>query len=214
MTDTPVHASPSPELRVSDVERNQVVEILQRHASEGRLTLDEFSERTGLAFSAKTHSDLAGLTVDLPTLAPDAAVARAAAPAGEVGRRGWFGWRSRQGRPGRPGRRIVLAIMTGNDRKGRWRAGGRIAAIAVMGGIKLDLRRAEIDGDELVITAVAIMGGIHVTVPEGFDVDLSGLPIMGGKQLRLADVPRVPGSPMIRMRAFPVMGGISVRSKR
>ncbi len=77
----------------------------------------------------------------------------------------------------------------------------------------MDLRRAEIDGPEVSITAVAFMGGVNITVPEGFDVELQGFSFMGGRDLKLRDVPRVPGSPLIVVRGFAVMGGIEVKSR-
>ena len=40
--------------------------MLRRHTADGRLTLDEFSERVGLALAARTRSDLEVLTSDLP----------------------------------------------------------------------------------------------------------------------------------------------------
>ncbi len=77
----------------------------------------------------------------------------------------------------------------------------------------MDLRKAEIDGPEVAITAFAFMGGINITVPEGFDVELQGFSFMGGRDLKLRDVPRVPGSPLIVVRGFAVMGGIEVKSR-
>ena len=50
----------------------------------------------------------------------------------------------------------------------------RSIALAIMGGVGLDLRDATIESDELVITAIAVMGGVDVTVPEGVDVQLGG----------------------------------------
>jgi class 3 adenylate cyclase len=50
-------------------------------------------------------------------------------------------------------------------------------------------------------------------VPEGFDVELRGFSFMGGRSLRLKDVPIVPGSPRIIVRGFAVMGGIEVKSR-
>ena len=64
----------------------------------------------------------------------------------------------------------------------------------------------------MTITAVAIMGGIEVIVPEGIEVEMTGHAFMGGKDMKVADVPRLPGSPLIRVRAFALMGGISLRS--
>ena len=56
----------TPELRVSDRDRDQVVEILQVAAGDGRLTAVELDERLDAALSARTTGDLARLTADLP----------------------------------------------------------------------------------------------------------------------------------------------------
>ena len=103
--------------------------------------------------------------------------------------------------------------MSGHSTKGRWRISGKTNAVAVMGGCDMDLRRAEIEGPEVEITAVAFWGGIDIIVPEGFDVELRGFSFMGGRDLKLRDVPIVPGSPRIVVRGFAVMGGIDVKSR-
>lgn len=56
------------ELRASDDDRNRVVAELHRHTAAGRLTLDEFSDRAGAVWTARTLGDLAALTHDLPAL--------------------------------------------------------------------------------------------------------------------------------------------------
>jgi class 3 adenylate cyclase len=176
--------------RVADADRDRTVTLLREHVVVGRLTLDEFSERVGLALESRTQGDLAAALANLPDLAT---------PQEEVGRR--------------RARRRFVGIMSGASARGRWRMSARTSAVAVMGGCDLDLRQAEIDGPEVVITAVAFMGGINVIVPEGFDVELVGFSFMGGRKLKLRNVPMVPGSPRIRVRGFAVMGGIDVRSK-
>jgi hypothetical protein len=103
--------------------------------------------------------------------------------------------------------------MFGSSRKGRWRLRRETNAIAVMGGCELDLRRAEVEGPEVIINALAIMGGIDVIVPEGIAVELTGFGLMGGKEARIADVPVLPGSPVVRVRAFALMGSVVVRSR-
>lgn len=55
----------TPELRVSDRDRDQVLEILQVAAGDGRLTAVELDERLDAALSARTTGDLARLTADL-----------------------------------------------------------------------------------------------------------------------------------------------------
>jgi class 3 adenylate cyclase len=176
--------------RVADADRDRTVTLLREHVVDGRLTLDEFSERVGLALQARTRGDLEAVMANLPALAT---------PQEEVGRR--------------RARRWFVGIMSGAGAKGRWRISGKTTAIAVMGGCDLDLRQAEIDGPEVVITAIAFMGGVQIIVPEGFDVDLDVIPFMGGRNLKLRNVPRVPGSPRIRVRGLAFMGGVDVRSK-
>jgi class 3 adenylate cyclase len=178
--------------RVADADRDRTVMLLREHVVEGRLTLDEFSERVGLALQATTRGDLDAVMADLP-------VAQARVP--------------EQSQGVRKGRRWHIAVMSGHSTKGRWRIGEKTTAVAVMGGCDMDLRRAEIEGPEVEITAVAFWGGVEVTVPEGFDVELRGFSFMGGRSLRLRDVPIIPGSPRIVIRGFAVMGGIEVRSR-
>src|ERR1700742_4179585 len=54
------------QLRASDAERNRVVDVLAGAAAEGRLTLEEYSERSETALAARTQGELAGLTADIP----------------------------------------------------------------------------------------------------------------------------------------------------
>jgi hypothetical protein len=58
MTDRPI--------RASDQERESVVGVLRDAFTDGRLTFDEFEERTAAAYAAKTWTDLRELTSDLP----------------------------------------------------------------------------------------------------------------------------------------------------
>ena len=53
-------------IRASDGERDQVVELLQRHFADGRLAQDELEERAGAALAARTRDQLHPLTADLP----------------------------------------------------------------------------------------------------------------------------------------------------
>ena len=53
-------------IRASDKERESVVDVLRDAYTDGRLTLEEFEERTSAAYASKTWGDLRELTVDLP----------------------------------------------------------------------------------------------------------------------------------------------------
>jgi len=178
-----------PEIRATDQDRERAVDQLRQHATDGTLTLDEFADRVGVALVARTRSELDTLLSDLP-----AVVLAQQSPT--------------------PTRRWVVGAMGGSRVRGRWRVARSVTAVTVMGGCELDFRRAEINAPEVQMTAVALMGGIDVIVPAGIKVELTGLSIMGGKHMKVADAPLLPGSPVIHVRAFPFMGGVTVRSKR
>jgi hypothetical protein len=63
---------PRPEIRVSDAERNLVVDQLNNAVGEGRLTLVEFEDRLRGVLAARTREDMVPFTADLPvTAAPE-----------------------------------------------------------------------------------------------------------------------------------------------
>jgi class 3 adenylate cyclase len=179
-----------PEARLSDAERDRVVADLREACVAGRLTLDEFSDRVGSALEARTRADLDPILKDLPVASANLPEARRRQP-----------------------RRRIVAFMSGSHLKGRWRAAEHTTVVAFMGGCKIDMRLAEIDAPEVVLTVWSVCGGVDVIVPEGIDVEVTGFSIMGGRSVRTTDVPPVPMSPLVRIRAFPIMGGVGVRSR-
>ncbi|MEY2468123.1 MAG: hypothetical protein QOF21_821, partial [Actinomycetota bacterium] len=187
-----------PVQKIPDADRERVIERLRQHAGVGDLTLDDFAERAGVVFAATTSMELEAVTADLPVIA---APTTATTPmVGDTRRRKISRW--------------AIGIMGGATRKGRWRVGDTFNVVCVMGGAEIDLREAEFDAGELHITCVCIMGGATFIVPEGIEVDLGGIAIMGGKDAKLANVPLIPGAPRIRITAVCIMGGMDVRSRR
>ena len=182
-----------PELRVSDADRERVVQLLQHAAGEGRLTMEELAERVDAAYEARVGSELAVLTADLPAPAPGAAFGTPA--------------------DAKPPRRWLFSILGGGDRRGRWRVGERLNAIAFWGGGDIDLRDASLESGTATITLVAVMGGFDVIVPPGVDVEVSGFAFMGGRDIKLSGEQPPPGAPRIHIRAFAVMGGIDIKEK-
>jgi hypothetical protein len=59
-------------LRAADRDRDEVAELLREHYAQGRLTIEEFDERSTAAATAKTMGDLRALTADLPVTATPA----------------------------------------------------------------------------------------------------------------------------------------------
>jgi hypothetical protein len=69
---------PEGEFRVSDADRDHALSALSEAFQVGRITADEFDQRSGQALSSRTGSELAALLADLP---PERAPAtRATAP--------------------------------------------------------------------------------------------------------------------------------------
>jgi hypothetical protein len=173
---------PDASLRVSDAERDQTLRVLGEHAAVGRLTLDELEERSGRVLAAT-------LTGDLPQ---------------EAG----------QDRPAptlaKKPVRWMVAIMSGSQRRGRFRAVGSINAISIMGGDEIDLREAEIEGGELTLNLVAVMGGATIYIPDSIELDIGGFSLMGGNTEIGSERPPRPGAPVIKLRAWNLMGGATI----
>jgi hypothetical protein len=176
-------------VRASDAERDLLVSQLRQDMVEGRLTVDEFTDRIEAAYGSRTRGELEALRHDLPAAGTGGALAVPAR---------------------RRSTRWSIGIMGGSTRRGRWRVEGQTTAIAVMGGCHLDLREAEIEGPEVTINAVAFMGGINIFVPDDVVVEVSGISFMGGRNVGSAKTPPPPGAKVIRIRAFSMMGGLNV----
>jgi hypothetical protein len=69
------------DMRASDSDRDAVVSDLSEHYQAGRLTAEEFDQRTGRALAARTWGELRDLLADLPAARP-APQAPAAASSG------------------------------------------------------------------------------------------------------------------------------------
>src|SRR5262245_61968712 len=129
-------------VRASDAERDAVVARLNAATTEGRLTLEEFSERAAAAYAALTTGELAPLVADLP--APVAGVAVVPVDRPEV----------------------VEHVPVGSlKRKGRWRLARQARLSTTVGSIKLDLRHAEVRGQETTLHVRAVIGSVKVWVP-------------------------------------------------
>jgi hypothetical protein len=187
-------SEPDQSLRVSDAERDVILRTLGDHAAVGRLTLDELEERSGRALAAKTRGELAVLTNDLPAEGAQAFPAPQGAQAA---------------RPKQPVRWMV-AIMSGSQRRGRFRAVGTLNAVAVMGGHEIDLREAEIEGGELTLNLIAVMGGADVYVPDSVELDVGGFSLMGGHEEVGRELRPRPGAPVVRIRVYNLMGGATI----
>jgi DUF1707 SHOCT-like domain len=199
VSDQPVPADPR-RLRAADADRDRAAELLRRAAAEGRITFDELDERVSRAYTAKTFADLQALTSDLP--GPGVS---APAPATRS-------YQPPEVPAGTPAPSVSVAIMSGAKRAGPWPVPPAYTAVAIMGGVELDLRHASFTAAEVTIQAFCLMGGVSITVPEDVAVDVSGIGFMGGFDHQ-ASGPGAPGAPRVRVVGFAMMGGVEVKRR-
>jgi len=175
----------------SDAEREATVVRLGDAAGEGRLVLDEFSERVGRAYTARTRGELQALVHDLPEPAGSTQVS-ARAPV----RAGHTDWH--------------ISLLGGLKRAGHWRMSREITSVSVIGGMKLDLREAEFAAPEITLTKVLLVGGARLIVPPGVRVEVTNFSLIGGRHID-ADERLSSNAPTLHVRAFGVIGGVRVR---
>ena len=206
----------SPATRIGDPERNQVLEVLSRATAEGRLTMDEFSDRSGAAYAARTRDELDVLVADLPRGGTLPVPSPGAQPQGPApGAAAGYPRVGQHGQPlSGPPRKRFIAIMSGARPRGRWRPPPEVTAFAFWGGAQIDLREAVIESPVVEITAWAIMGGVEVVVPEGIPVDVDGFVLMGGIVDTTSTAPPLEGAPLVRVKARGMWGGVTVRTAK
>jgi hypothetical protein len=77
MTDSASRGFPPGDLRVSDADRDRALCELSEAFQVGRITADEFDQRSGQALGARTGKELTALLADLPLVRPPAAAGTA-----------------------------------------------------------------------------------------------------------------------------------------
>ena len=81
-----------------------------------------------------------------------------------------------------------------------------------MGGVEIDLRQATYAERQVTITAVAIMGGIEIVVPEDVDVVVDGAGIMGAFEDKTdSDKHNTGNRPVVRVTGVAFWAGVEVR---
>ena len=172
-------------MRISDDDREQVVVMLREHLLAGRLTLEEFSERVGAALRARVGAELARVNEDLPDVFVPAPGSR------------------------RKPARFTAAVFSHVDRRGRVRLGRRAVATSSFADLDFDLRNVTVDQWQTTVTVLAAFGNVDVYVPEGVNVDISGISLFGHRRDWGLDTDR-PDAPTIHVRALGIVGTIDV----
>jgi len=177
---------PTPIL-ASDAERERSIALLRDAVAEGRLTLEEFSERVEVAYGARTDQELVSLTADLP--APSASI-----PAPAVADE----------------HRAFCSHLT---RGGPWSLPHRSSWRAIFGTIDLDLRQARLEGPETTLELYNLFSTVTVIVPEGVEVAVRGGGLFASQKIESPERPPVAGGPRVTIDTRGPGGTLHVRTR-
>jgi hypothetical protein len=183
-------SGPTPSPKASDAARDAALELLRDAFADGRLT-DEFDQRTRAALTARTAGELERLFVDLPavTITPTAS-ARGERPV-----------------------RLTVSVLGETWRRWRWRVAPRSAAVALLGGCRLDLRRAELSSPVTTITAVGVLGAFDVVVPPGVRVELNAYGLLCEAEDLVPEQALSLHAPLVRVRLVGVLSGVAAKPR-
>ncbi|MGI8713449.1 MAG: DUF1707 SHOCT-like domain-containing protein [Solirubrobacteraceae bacterium] len=183
MSEAPRH----PAILASDAERERTVGQLRQAVVDGRLTLDEFSDRVGLAQVARTDRDLALLGSDLP------ATPSALEPAQSERH---------------------LAVCSRVARSGLWEIPERSAYRCLFGTVELDLGQARLAGPEVQFDIYNLFGTVTLIVPEGIRVSVQGGGVFASQIIQSPSAPPVQDAPLLRVNVRGPGGTLHVRNQR
>jgi hypothetical protein len=105
----------------------------------------------------------------------------------------------------------MFAVMSGIERRLRGENFASAELTAIMGGCELDLRQAEMRGNEAHITAFALWGGIEIRVPDHWVVVNRSMALMGGVEDTTRNIEAV-GRPTLYVHGFALMAAIEIKN--
>lgn len=156
----------------SDAERERSIMLLRDAVVEGRLTLEEFSERVDVVHAARTDLELADLVRDLPGIQREPAPPTGVAEAHN-------------------------AVFSHLSRAGLWSLPRHSAWRSIFGTIDLDLRQARLADPETLLEIYNLFGTVRVIVPDGVEVVVRGGGLLASQKIDsparppIADGPRL-----------------------
>lgn len=182
-------------LRCADQDREVVASLLNTAYADGRLTFDEHADRIALAYDAKTFGDLNSLTTDLvaferpaappvaarftPSLAPQPSpYAPVAPPSGALAAGAFTG-----------GNSFLSTYNPGRVTK----VSSTVQLNAWLSEMRVDLLGAAFESRDITVHLGGGMCEVKIRVPEGVDVDVSGMNLVMAEAKVQGLLPRADG---------------------
>ena len=176
--------------------RSQVILSLQHAYAHNLLTENEFEKRLGEATNLDDKQALSLLVTDVPIVNEN--------------------YENSQSQLNRESVRetyTVFTVMSGTEKKGIWSPPRKMKVLNIMGGTELDYTKALMPPGITDVNITCVMGGVEIRVPEGINVEVHGIPVMGGIDNKSDSVYRE-YAPTLRIKALVVMGGLDIKTVR
>jgi hypothetical protein len=177
--------------RASDTDRIQLAQLLAYAAEQGRLELKDYEDRLTRAYAATTYQELDQLRADLLDSPVNPRRGGTVNPAPST---------------------LLLALLSGFERRGRWNVPKKLTTFTLWGNGVLDLRYADFTSTEVEIHAYSIMGLQTILLPPEVNVEVKGHGVMGGFDHEVLGQ-GTPGAPMVKIRGFSLWGGVGIKRK-
>ncbi|BBZ41314.1 hypothetical protein MCNS_43770 [Mycobacterium conspicuum] len=177
--------------RASDTDRIQIAQLLAYAAEQGRLEMKDYEDRLTRAYAATTYQELDQLREDL-----------LGSPVNP--RRG--------GKVNPAPSTLLLAMLSGFERRGRWNVPKKLTTFTLWGNGVLDLRYADFTSTEVEIHAYSIMGLQTILLPPEVNVEIKGHGVMGGFDHQVLGQ-GTPGAPTVKICGFSLWGGVGIKRK-
>jgi len=177
--------------RATDTDRFQIAQLLAYAAEQGRLQMNEYEDRLTRAYAATTYQELDRLRADLLGSTVAARRGGNCNPAPST---------------------LLLALMSGFERRGRWNVPKKLTTFTLWGSGVLDLRYADFTSPEVDLHAYSIMGTQTILLPPEINVEIHGRAVMGGFDRQVLGE-GTPGAPKVNIRGFSLWGGVGIKRK-
>jgi hypothetical protein len=177
--------------RAGDTDRIMLAQLLAYAAEQGRLQMTDYEDRLARAYAATTYEELDQLRADLPGAVVSPRRGSKLNPAPSM---------------------LLLALMSGFERRGRWNIPKKLTTVTFCGSGVLDMRYADFTSTDVEIHVYSVMGMQTILLPPEVNVEIEGRGVMGGfDHSVLGD--GTPGAPTVKIRGFSLWGGVGIKRK-
>lgn len=185
--------------------REQVIEQLKANYAQNNIMMEEFERRLEVATATEDRFELMKVVHDLPVLPVDSSDRNPY----ENG----SGTNADINLGAVKNEETMVSIFSGVTRKGSWRPARYSKMLAFFGGADLDYSRAHLPPGEFFLEIMCVFGGVDIVVPDGVNVEVSGIPIFGGLDNKTSGEV-IPGAPTLKIRAMVFFGGVDIKPMR